>query len=159
MFHGLFIFQVNQAKVNDHLYLSKLDDVSYIYEVDESMEMPIRLMLIYKIVDFPVLGQAITLVGAWRKVDSQYEPWQVFWNYIMPLDGCVVSDNIQTPTGREFFIKQCIDSFKRGGYAYVLDGDNLIELKPESIKCEVSRYYHGSSKGLSSRLVVWLPIN
>ena len=95
--------------------------------------------------------ESMTQVAVWRGLTATGAPSSVFWNYIFPKTGIVVSDRAQTGKGADFWKDRMGEAFYRLGYnVYLLDfGTKDVILLDEgdvSIENLFDRAYGKSAK-------------
>lgn len=108
---------------------------------------------------FRLLGRYVTQVGVWRHdtAPATGVAKHVFFKYLLPMFGTIISDTDQTMEGRRFWSDRIVDALRNKFYvyAYFVSANKLVSLKYESDYAKiVNRVYGDAKKYQLIRLVI-----
>jgi len=165
-------FNLNDPEVNRHFAREfmkdnereQLEDFggSVLYKIgnrivfiDEESELAPRILYYvqWKEIFHKFVGKrAATQIAVWRDQDEPITSGlaqRIFFHYLLPIYGVMVTDTMQTPDGRRFWINRIGDAFKKDLRVYYLnllqpaDGKSakreLIEIDNETEFSKLSR--------------------
>ena len=89
----------------------------------------------------------VSQTSVWRNPDysglRRFAPW-VFWSFLLPINGNILSDSVQSRDGKYFWESRLVEAFERNLNVYVLgitDKHLVVELIPVSMLKEILTYY------------------
>ena len=89
----------------------------------------------------------VSQTSVWRNPDysdlPRFAPW-VFWSYLLPKNGNILSDSVQSKDGKRFWQSRLSEAFENDYNVYVLgitDKHHVVELIPVTTYAEILEYY------------------
>ena len=100
----------------------------------------------------PLLGEkAITQIKVWRSNSSggiSHLPSYVFYNYLLPITGVIITDIEQTDDGKRFWWDRIVQSLRNGDFVYFI---NLMSPKREVTRITSYKEF----KELDQKYSIW----
>lgn len=157
---GSFIRDKSTIKVGDinghQLY--KCDNRYAVIE-DDNGTPTIKYLVKYEINHISLIGKdAVQQVALWRDTDSQYNNIanKIFFDYILPQTGCIVTDLYQTEYGQRFWDSRVKDALKLGHEVYFIDSNvkSIDKIESYSMLRELKSHIWGNGDQYQHRRII-----
>jgi hypothetical protein len=103
-------------------------------------------------------SDAIQQVALWRDIDSEYNDVAsvIFFDYLLPMTGCMVTDLYQTEYGQRFWESRVNDAFKKSLNVLYVDttSGNIVKMKDIAHLRELKDEIWGDGEQYQHRRVV-----